>query len=170
MPALPPIPPATAAALIALRPRLLRRARRLGAAPETAEDMAQEALARVWSRLADGVEIGALENYAMTALRRAARRAAPPDAALSPGDAPAAPPTLPARLACADALAAIDRLPPQQAALMRLVVETGAGEAELVRLTGLKRGTVASRLARARVRLRAELDLAPGASVAALYL
>ena len=82
-------------------------------------------------------------------------------AALQPASAPEAP----ARLACAETLAALDDLTPDQAELLRLRAVEGLSYAEMARRLRVSEGTVTSRLSRARAALRKRLDLAPDAPV-----
>ena len=60
--------------LTTLMPALQRLARILAATPDLAEDMAQDALLRVWARLRKGGEIDDLRPYLMTTLRNASTR------------------------------------------------------------------------------------------------
>ena len=143
-----------------LMPVLQRRARRLAANPSDAEDLAQEALMRVVKKLNDGHAIDDLPAYAMRTLHNQARmlwrRARAPEE-LGEDDA-SIPPVAMARLECADTLAAIEQLPEPQCALMHMVSEGETSPATLAKRTGLPLGTVMSRLARARARLRVTLD------------
>ena len=133
----------------------MRRARRLTRNRIEAEDLVQDTLLRLCQRLRDGAEIDDLPAYAMRTLSNGARRGwAKPqteeledDMAITPGAALL-------RLDCADALSAIDALPPPQRALMQLVVQGETSPASIAERTGLPLGTVMSRLARARARLR----------------
>lgn len=158
-----------AQALAALLPDLERVARFLTRDRDAAEDLAQEALLAVWARMAHGEEIRALRPYLMTALRNAHRRRRKPEFSTGEDALPGHLAEAPRRIACREVLAAIAALPPAQAELMRLLVATGASHADLARRTGLPTGTVTSRLSRARMRLRAALDLPDGASVTALF-
>ncbi|SMX42372.1 RNA polymerase sigma factor [Actibacterium lipolyticum] len=157
--------------LEALLPDLMRLARLLTRNRDTAEDLAQEALLSVCSRLAKGEDIRALRPYLMTTLRNAYRRTrAHPNFADADEDAmPGHPPEAPQRMACREVLKAIATLPPHQAELMQLLATTGASYEELSRDTGLPIGTVTSRLSRARATLRCTLDLPPNAPVTALF-
>lgn len=150
---------------------LLARARRLTRGGAEAEDLAQEAALRLWQRLQVGAQVANPQAYAMTALRHLAqrhRRRMARSCAL--GDLePAIGPDAPRRLACAEARAALARLPGPQAALMELVAAGETSPADLARRTGLPVGTVMSRLARARIRLRADLGL-PGTTPSAALI
>ncbi|MEW9920698.1 RNA polymerase sigma factor [Marimonas sp. MJW-29] len=144
-----------------LMPKLLRRARRLSARSEEAEDMAQETALRLWQVLVEKRRIEAPERYAMTMLRNIARqrwRGRQVTEELTEDMVEAAP-LAPARIACAELCAAIDRLPEDQALLMRLVMGGETSPQVLARRLGLPVGTVMSRLGRARARLRVEIGL-----------
>jgi RNA polymerase sigma-70 factor (ECF subfamily) len=62
-------------------------------------------------------------------------------------------------------LAALDTLPADQAALIRMRAIEGLSYAQIATIAGLPEGTVTSRLSRARAALRAKLNLPPGAPV-----
>ena len=146
--------------LTELLPKLLRRARRLTRTRDEAEDMAQETALRLWQVLAEE-EIDAPERYAMTMLRNLARqrwRNRHITEELT-DDMVQAAPLAPARIACAELQAAIDRLPEDQAALMRLVMIGETSPQVLAVRVGVPKGTVMSRLGRARARLREEMAL-----------
>jgi RNA polymerase sigma-70 factor (ECF subfamily) len=68
-------------------------------------------------------------------------------------------PLAPARIACTELQAAIERLPADQAALMRLVMLGETSPQILAQRVGVPKGTVMSRLGRARARLREEIGL-----------
>lgn len=180
--------PATAAALSALRPELIRAARRLswGLRADTgaeAEDLTQETLLALWMGMsAPKSTPGAkrpenLRAYAHATLRnraaaraRALARAAEThlDSNLTetlaiesaPGDA-----ALDAELEdlLPDVLTALAALPPKQAEPMRLRALSGLSYAQIAARLGLPLGTVTSRLARGRARLAREVGLAPRA-------
>jgi len=174
-----PVPPHAARELEALLPDLARVARYLTRDPDAADDMVQDIVLRLWGRMADPGQdpILDLRHYAFTALRnrardRAGKRAA--EAYLMPvsADGPAGPtlqpatqPDAPARMACAETLAALDALAPDQARLLRLRALDGLSYHEIARRLGLSEAAVTSRLSRARAALRKRLDLAPGTPV-----
>lgn len=144
-----------------LLPALRRRARRLTSCPQEADDLVQEAALKLWERHRAGVEIADETAYGMTALRNLARsrwRDRRNWDELT-DDMAATAPEAPARIACAEMRAALDRLPDPQADLLRLVLRGETSPARLARLTGLPPGTVMSRLARARAALRRDLGL-----------
>ncbi len=165
-----PIPSTAARQLEALLPDLLRLARYLLRDRAAAEDMVQDIVLRLWSRMIDPAvpEIDDLRSYAFSALRNRLRdRRHGPDQA-EPEDSlpdPLAERTLPARFACAETLAALDTLPAEQAALIRMRAIDGLSYGEMAARTGLSEGTVTSRLSRARAALRDRLNLPPGTPV-----
>ena len=149
-----------AAELARLRPRLIRRAARLTGSPAEAEDLAQEALLNVWSRLAAGHAVADLDAYLWVTLRHlAARRragAVPPEETTALPD-PSAPAEM--RLFAREVVSAMSALPPQEARLLGLVALEGASYAEAARREGVPMGTVMSRLSRGRARLKARLKI-----------
>ena len=159
----------------ALLTDLQRSARRLARTGADADDLVQDTLLRVWSRMAmisDGVEgatpIDDLRAYAFATLRhRAFARYSIARAVEPPSEDLAAPRGSDGvtRLACSEALAALAELPDEQQSLLRLRAMDGLSYAEIARHTGLPLGTVTSRLARGRATLRHVLDLPPGAPV-----
>lgn len=167
-PAARPVPPPVARSLEALLPELRRAARRRCASWQDADDLVQETLLRIWTRLANPAadDILDLRAYAFAALKGRFRAGTAPEHALL-RDA-GRPAEAPARLACADTLAAIDALPREQAALLRLRAIEGHSYAEIARMTGLPLGTVTSRLARGRAALCRTLELDPGTPVSGL--
>ena len=174
-----PIPPSAARELEALLPDLSRVARYLTRDADAADDLVQDIVLRLWGRMADPGQdpILDLRHYAFSALRnrvrdRGAKLAA--EAWLMPisSDAPAGDrlhpgtgPEAPARMACAEALAALDALAPDQARLLRLRALEGLSYGEIAHRLGLSEAAVTSRLSRARAALRKRLDLDPGAPV-----
>lgn len=158
------------AALLALLPLLTRVSRHMTSDADIARDLVQDTVLGLHLRLREGARIDNMRAYALTSLRNAARRArsqATPTSELTETCATTAPDAT-ARLACADLDRAIATLPPEQARLIRLVRAGHDSPADLARLTGLAPGTVMSRLARARRRLRVSMQLAAGESAASL--
>ena len=150
-------------------------ARRLARSGDEADDLVQDTLLRVWSRMAmsldentDAAPIDDLRAYAFATLRhRAFRRGsfAPPsdvdgDEIMAPRGSDGA-----TRLACAEALDALAALPHDQQVLLRLRALDGLSYADIARKTQLPMGTVTSRLARGRAAMRVALDLPPGSPV-----
>ncbi|MBF9032554.1 sigma-70 family RNA polymerase sigma factor [Rhodobacterales bacterium HKCCE3408] len=157
-----PLPSDTARTLEALLPDLRRVGRRLTRNWGDADDLVQDTLLRVWSRLTDPAAepVEDLRAYAFAVLRnRALRR---PDPAEEAKDEPQSEPDAENRLACAEALAALDSLPPDQAEALRRRAIAGESYAEIAEATGVAVGTVTSRLARGRAALAALLGLSPG--------
>jgi RNA polymerase sigma-70 factor, ECF subfamily len=142
-------------------PQLRRRARRLCNSAEEAEDLLQETAMRLMQALRDGAVIEAPDRYAMITLHNLARQSWRQRRELEEltEDTLLTPPAAPARLACAELQAAIARLPADQLHLMQLVQKGESSPRVLATLTGLPVGTVMSRLARARARLRSEMDM-----------
>lgn len=147
-----------ATALVPLIPRLMRRARRLARNNAEAEDMVQDTLLRVCQRLRENAQIDDLPAYTMRTLSNRARRhwSVPPSELLE-DDMIVVDPEAMTRLDCADALEAIAKLPERQRALMAHIIGGETSPARIAHATGLPLGTVMSRLARARARLRIAL-------------
>ncbi|WP_415402679.1 RNA polymerase sigma factor [Tateyamaria sp. SN3-11] len=137
---------------------LTRRARRLARSQSEAEDIVQDTLLSLCQRLREGKQIEDLPAYAMRTLSNRARRGwrQLPTDELDETHALTEPDAL-IRLDCADTLAAIATLPPPQRELLDLVVAGESSPRALASATGLPLGTVMSRLARARARLRLTL-------------
>lgn len=145
--------------LVPLIPILNRRARRLARSPSEAEDLVQDTLLSLCQRLREGHMIDDLPNYAMRTLSNRARRGWRVQATDElEDDHMITEPDALIRLDCADTLTAISGLPKPQRQLMELVVAGETSPRALARSTGLPLGTVMSRLARARARLRLTLD------------
>ncbi|WP_299552720.1 sigma-70 family RNA polymerase sigma factor [uncultured Tateyamaria sp.] len=141
--------------LVSLIPLLTRRARRLARSRAEAEDLVQDTLLSLCQRLHDGSRVDDLPAYAMRMLSNRARRGLRVQATdeLEDDHALTEPDAL-LRLDCADTLAAIAKLPKAQRQLMDLVVAGETSPRALSNATGLPLGTVMSRLARARAKLR----------------
>lgn len=150
-----------------LRPQLLRRARRYAANKETAEDIVQDALMRTWDRMQKDPPIQRLEAYVFTSMRRLAPGYARPEEPLDDADQPSAESDVTRRIAAEEVLEAIRQLPEEQAVLL-VGVAQGESYGALARLHNVPIGTVMSRIARGRARLRERLGLPQEAPVAAL--
>ncbi|SHJ23352.1 RNA polymerase sigma-70 factor, ECF subfamily [Shimia gijangensis] len=156
--------------LVGILPKLRRRALRLCESPDVADDLTQETVLRIWSRLISGDEITDIQAYGMTVMRNLAfqnwRDRKPTvdieDIVL------ATPARATGHLACRDALSAVSRLPAGQAEVMTLITIEGHTAPEAAQEIGLPLGTVNSRLARARSRLRSEIGLEKDKSIVTL--
>ncbi|MCE8009298.1 sigma-70 family RNA polymerase sigma factor [Aestuariivita sp.] len=157
--------------LTQILPLLNHRARNLCDNPTDAADLAQEAALKVWQRYQSGGEIADPRAYAMTTLRNLARAAwrAHRETDELAEDMVTAPPDAPRLIACAELREAIDRLPEDQAILLRLVMTGETSPRILAKRTGVRAGTVMSRLARARARLRQEMGMSETCSVTTLF-
>jgi RNA polymerase sigma factor (sigma-70 family) len=144
--------------LVLLIPMLTRRAQRLVRSGSEAEDLVQDTLLSLCQRLADGHDIDDLPAYGMRTLTNRARRTRRrmPTDELNEADA-VTQPTAMMRLDCADTLRAIGALPDAQRQLMERVIAGETSPRSMAEATGLPLGTVMSRLARARARLRQTL-------------
>lgn len=160
-------PQTEAEALVALLPDLARLSRRLSRDRMQAEDLAQEAAARVWAQIVGGAAIDDLRPYLMTAARNLARRPYLPPLPLEDVPEPSAPADAPRRMIAREVLTALARLPRAEARLLALMAEDETTYAEIACDTGIPIGTVMSRISRARAHLRAECGLPPRGPVAA---
>lgn len=174
-----PIPVQAAAQLEALLPDLCRVARYLTRDADTADDLVQDIVLRLWGRMADPTQDPILElrHYAFSSLRnrirdRGAFLAA--EAVLMPMSAdavdlgslqPKTAPDAPVRIACAETLKALETLPEDQAQLLRLRALDGLSYSEIAERLNISVCSVTSRLSRARTQLRKRLNLPDGAPV-----
>ena len=152
--------------LVPLMPDLARLTRRLARDPAHAEDLAQEALVRVWARMAEGGTIADLRPYLMEAARNLARRPGRRYLALEEAPEPVSLPEAEGRLALRDVACAMARLPAGEARLLIAVAARGEGYAALAEAEGVTIGAVMSRIARARARLRTDIDGGPSRTAA----
>lgn len=153
--------PPTKTTFDTLMPRLRLRARRLCNSDDAAQDLAQEAALKLWQVLESPTPVENPDRYAMIVLHNLARsqwRAKREMRELDEDMAQCAP-AAPARIACAEARAAIARLPAPQVCVMAQLLAGESSPQVIARETGLPLGTVMSRLARARARLRKELGV-----------
>lgn len=158
-------------ALVALIPELTRAARALTRSRSDAEDLVQEALLQVWARQRAGARITTLPAYARTTLRNGLRRAgrrAPSEPFVEGDMASTTAETGPRRVAFGEVLTAISALPRDQRDALIAVVIDGETPTEVSKRLGVAPGTVLSRLARARARLRQRLSLPEGVQAASL--
>lgn len=145
--------------LLSELPRLRRYARALVCERAAADDLVQDTLERAWSRLAQwrpGGDLRAwlfsiMHNLRVDQLRR-------PGLTLQPCDGEL--PEMPVRatqsdhLELGDLAAALERLPEEQRAVLLLVALEEMTYEEVAGTLGIPLGTVMSRLARGRERLR----------------
>jgi RNA polymerase sigma factor (sigma-70 family) len=148
-------------------PALRRYARVLLRDADAADDLVQDCLVRALSRLHLWRRPGNLRSWLFTILRRielnqkrsVARR--PPPLPLGDDDEPSVASEQISRIEAAEALEAFARLPQEQREVLFLVVVEGLRYREAAALLDISIGTVMSRLARGRERLRELVD-APG--------
>ena len=144
-----------------LMPRLRARARRLCNSAEEAEDIAQETALRLWQRLGRQGGVENPDRYAMITLHNLVRqrwrgRRVTEELAENMGQVD---PDAPARLACSDLQRAIERLPQEQVCVIEQLMAGESSPKVIAERTGIPLGTVMSRLARARARLRKDMHL-----------
>ncbi len=150
-----------AADLEALIPRLRRYAHALTRQSGRADDLVQDTLERAWSRRAQwhaGSDLRAwsfaiMHNLFINGLRRFEVEAAP--------EAPIDEPLVSGGESLLDLERALARLPPEQRTVLLLVGLEDLSYAQTAAVLGVPIGTVMSRLARARIALRALMDGLP---------
>lgn len=142
--------------------RLRARARRLTRSPQDAEDLCHEVCLAFLERKALGAHIARPLPYMMTALRHAAVARSRRLAREAPLEDGAEPQVGDAALAClcSEVLAHLDHLPAPDRALLRRVAFEGVTPSELAEKMDVPVGTIMSRLARARARLREVVGIA----------
>lgn len=145
--------------LAPLIPDLMKLARILAPSPDMAEDMAQDALLNVWSQMTNGTDIKDLRPYLMTTLRNRSRHPGRTTLGLDVVAEPSHDAEAPGRLATAEVLQAIHKLPKPQSDLLSDLALNEPSYGELAARHDVPIGTVMSRIARARRNLRCELDL-----------
>jgi RNA polymerase sigma-70 factor (ECF subfamily) len=136
--------------------RLHARARRLSHNSHDAEDLCHEICLAVLEQEATGHRIDRPLPYMMTALRHAAISKFRKRARETPMEDSFAPQVEDAALACfcSEVLALMDNLPAPDRALLRRVAYEGVTPTDLAEEMDVPVGTIMSRLARARARLR----------------
>jgi RNA polymerase sigma-70 factor (ECF subfamily) len=124
-----------------------------------AEDAASEAFVRAlerWARISDMESPGGwITTVAWNALRRDLRRRAVASSARA-ADAP--PPMLPSAVVDRDLWNAVSQLPPRARTAVALRYIADLPEAEVARMMGIRRGTVAATLHAARAKLAEVLE------------
>ena len=149
--------------LLVWLPRLRRYARALAGQRDDADDLVQDTLERAWARLHlwRGVAdmrawlFGIMHNLHVDGVRRPRLRTVTMD-----DDTPEQPvaPTQGERLALLDLQAALEALPVEQKEVLLLVGLEGMSYADAAATLGIPIGTVMSRLARGRERLRGLME------------
>ena len=136
--------------------RLRARARRLTHSPQDAEDLCHEVCLAMLEQEATGARIARPLPYMMTALRHAAAARSRRLMREVPMEEDVEPQVEDAALAClcSQVLSALDHLPAPDRALLRRVAFEGVTPSELAEELDVPVGTIMSRLARARARLR----------------
>jgi RNA polymerase sigma factor (sigma-70 family) len=154
-----------AESMVELIPRLRRYARALAGDRTAADDLVQDTLERAWTKLhlyRRGTDLRAWLFTVMHNVYVNQRRTARPSTQLD-DDMPEL--SQPARdtdtLVLRDLDAAVRRLPPDQREVLLLVALEDMSYDEAARALGIPIGTVMSRLARAREKLRAMLSGLP---------
>ena len=144
-------------------PRLRRYARALAGNRDDADDLVQDTLERAWAKsgLWRGVTdmrawlFGIMHNLHVDGIRRAR-----PEIVATDEDLPevAVAPTQSDRLEVLDLQAALGRLPVEQREILLLIALEDMSYDEVAKTLGIPVGTVMSRLARGRARLRALME------------
>ena len=154
------------AALIGELPRLRRYARALQGDPGAADDLVQDSVERALSRLhlfEDGTNMRAwlftiLHNVHANSVRKRVRALDDPSYEATPDDAGAVAASQGDGLALRDLSRALAQLPEEQRQTVLLVGLEDMSYREAADVLGVKIGTVMSRLARGRARLRVLTD------------
>ena len=145
-------------------PHLRRYARALTGDMSRADDLVQDTLERAWIKFhlwQPALDLRPwlftiMHNVYVNQVRASVRRERAPSA--GEADAADARPNQTDMLELSDLLACLDRLPPEQREVLLLVSLESLDYAQVGRILGIPVGTVTSRLARARARLRALLE------------
>jgi RNA polymerase sigma-70 factor (ECF subfamily) len=163
-----------AAEVEAVIPRLRRYARALTAGREAADDLVQDTLERAWAKRAlwqPGTDLRAwlftlMHNLHVNSLKSARRR--PATSSIAEEDAPAAAASAETGIVLGELRAALTALPDEQREVVLLVGLEQLSYAEVAGVLGIPVGTVMSRLARGRERLRILLEAGSGQGRSAL--
>ena len=150
-------------AILAVLPRLRRYARALAGSREAADDLVQDTLERAWSRISQWQPGSDLRAWLFSIMHNVRidqmRRQAPPEASLEEDaiDLPVRA-TQSDQIEVSDLEAALAALPDEQRAVVLLVALEDMRYADVAATLDIPVGTVMSRLARGRERLRQILD------------
>ena len=150
-------------AILTVLPRLRRYARALAGSREAADDLVQDTLERAWSRISQWQPGSDLRAWLFSIMHNVRidqmRRQAPPEASLEEDaiDLPVRA-TQTDRIEVSDLDAALAALPDEQRAVVLLVALEDMSYADVAATLDIPVGTVMSRLARGRERLRQILD------------
>lgn len=133
-------------------------ARHLTRDADKAQDLVQDAVCHMLSRDVSLIDVAHPRAYLATILRNLwrdqLRRAAPPAEPIDGHEPPDVSGDAFEELACAETWEAVQRLPEPYARALHLRVEVGMSYAEMADALDVPVGTVMSRIARARERLR----------------
>jgi RNA polymerase sigma-70 factor (ECF subfamily) len=154
-------------------PALRRYASALLRDRQEADDLVHECLVRALDRLhtlRNDAEMrpwlfAILHNLHVSRARRRRARGQPLSIDTAAGQALAAPPRQEEHLRVQDVVRAVERLPEDHRAVLLLVAVEDLSYAEAARVLGVPVGTVMSRLARARERLRRDTEGGPSPEV-----
>ena len=156
--------------LIAVLPRLRRFARGLAGTAAEADDLVQAACERALARAHQFQEGTRFDSWMFRIVQTIwidqlrARDVRKEDSGVAEerlgSDAPVR--RIEARLALAEVRQAVERLPPEQRAVLMLVTVEGLSYKEAAEVAGVPVGTIMSRLARARVALHQQLAAGAG--------
>lgn len=154
----------------ALIPRLRRYARALTGSREAADDLTQDTLERVWAKRAlwqPGTNLRAwmftvMHNVHVNGLKYARRMATSGDDAEADGLPAASGTSVETGIVLSELRSALAALPDDQRTVVLLVGLEQLSYAEAAEVLGIPAGTVMSRLARGRERLRSLLETGTG--------
>lgn len=167
------LPPSPGDIVTSLTPELRAVARHLGGPAQSTEDLAQDAALRLFARLSSDGRIADPRRYGFTVLRNLWRdqyRHSEPMSDTDPEEtASGASHEASCHMAYVEAVDAIGRLAPHHGEILRLVLEGTDNYADIAQRLGIAKGTVMSRLSRARRALRAEMALGRDEPVASLF-
>jgi RNA polymerase sigma factor (sigma-70 family) len=161
--------------LLAWVPRLRRYARALAGTREDADDLVQDTLEKAWARASLWSGVADMRGWLFSIMHNlhadGARRGRLVLVALD-DDTPEVPvpPAQQDRLAVRDLESALARLPIEQREVLLLVALEDMAYADVARTLAIPIGTVMSRLARGRERLRAVLEAGAAREPARLHV